>query len=223
MIINHKILSIPPYISTSWSNVTSIHVEGRGTDLILVVYLIHGGRIEIPGLERPILEAIFTFHAKNMEGVKTSPGISNISLGFSGLPGMENFEGLLQHNPEQAHADPLPEEVLAKIRLFSKSLGIDSSLQLPKPEPHCNCPFCQVSKAMKEDESILLSEKEEEEISDADLSFRTWDIKQIGENLYTATNPLDTNEYYQVYLGNPVGCTCGTPHCEHIRTVLMSN
>ena len=65
-------------------------------------------------------------------------------------------------------------------------------------------------------------EREEEIVSDEDLKFKTWDIVQTGEKLYDVTNPLDTKEQYHVYLGEPVGCTCGEQYCEHIRAVLSS-
>ena len=61
-----------------------------------------------------------------------------------------------------------------------------------------------------------------EEISEEDLRFREWDIEQKGENLYLVRNPLNQKEEYNVFLGNPVGCTCGKDNCEHIRTVLNS-
>ena len=61
-----------------------------------------------------------------------------------------------------------------------------------------------------------------EEVTDEDLKFRTWDIKQPGKKLYLVTNPLDNNENYNVFLGKPVGCTCGQKYCEHIKAVLNS-
>ena len=62
----------------------------------------------------------------------------------------------------------------------------------------------------------------EEIVSDAELHFREWDIKQLEKQLYNVTNPLDTTEHYQVFLGTPLGCTCGKTNCEHIRAVLNS-
>jgi len=62
----------------------------------------------------------------------------------------------------------------------------------------------------------------EEEVSAEDLKFRDWDIVQSGDDVYIVTNPLNAEEQYNVYLGNPVGCTCGQPNCEHIRSVLNS-
>ena len=62
----------------------------------------------------------------------------------------------------------------------------------------------------------------EEEITEDDLKFRNWDIRQTADKLYAVTNPLDENEHYSVFLGTPLGCTCGEKNCEHIRAVLNS-
>ncbi len=88
----------------------------------------------------------------------------------------------------------------------------------PKPEPHCNCPHCQIARAMHGIEKQEL----EEPVSDEDLKFRDWEIKQTGEKLYSVTNPIDPSEQYTVFLGEPVGCTCGHSHCEHIKSVLLN-
>jgi hypothetical protein len=63
-------------------------------------------------------------------------------------------------------------------------------------------------------------EEQEEMVSDEELKFRSWDVVQTGEKLYLVCNPIDSKEHYNVYLGEPIGCTCGQTHCEHIRAVL---
>jgi hypothetical protein len=77
---------------------------------------------------------------------------------------------------------------------------------------------CQIAKALHGE----LPEEQEEEVTDEDLKFRLWDIDQTGDKLYVVTNPLDSKEYYNVFLGDPIGCTCGEKNCEHIRAVLNS-
>src|ERR1700733_14040404 len=105
MRINHKILSIPPYISTSWANVDSLHVEtGMGSPL-LIVMLSNGQQIEIPHLEIPVIEAIFHAHAKSIEQKETpnSPDLASSAsfpFRFAAL-GLEEMGTLLQHNPQQ--------------------------------------------------------------------------------------------------------------------------
>jgi hypothetical protein len=249
MKINSKILSIPPYISTSWKNIASLHVENQQAMLILVVTLLSGVRIEIPHLEQSIVDAIFTAHARYIEqdekhppqNAKTAPRLPfNLSMLSNqdqilslGLPaknggGMEAFGSLLQHNPDQADSPDLPADILEKIAHLSKTLGIEDPNTAPKPEPHCNCMHCQIARALQKGLNGETSGQKEEEIvkeeeeivTDEDLKFKNWDVKQTDDKLYIVTNPLDIKEQYSVYLGDPVGCNCGESHCEHIRAVL---
>ena len=115
----------------------------------------------------------------------------------------------------------LPLEFLLKVKEILHAFGLDRAEEMPPVEPSCNCPYCQIRRTPlnsggSAEEAIVA----EEEISDKDLSFRTWDIKQTAEKLYLVTNPLDEREQYSVFLGDPLGCTCGQKNCEHIRAVL---
>lgn len=242
MKINPKILSIPPYISTSWKNIASLHVESQSDMLVLVVTLLSGVRIEVPHLESSTIEAIFAAHTQYIEqeekpAAKLPPRAplgyplgqeEAMSVGLqlkNSLSNMEQMGTMLQHNPEQADSPDLPSDILHKIAHLSKTLGIEDPNSMPKPEPHCNCMFCQVAKAMQSglhDESEEQQEDLEEIVSDEELKFKTWDIKQTGEQLYTVTNPLESKECYSVYLGQPIGCTCGENHCDHIKAVLST-
>ena len=239
MKINPKILSIPPYISTSWKNIASLHVENHPACLVLIVTLLSGVRIEVPHLEQAMIEGIFTAHARYLEHEEKSfpkppsllplnfPSIQEQTLAL-GLPlknsitGMDHLGNLLQHNPEQADTPDLPSEVLQKIAQLSKTMGIEDPNAVPKPEPHCNCVHCQIARALQI--GCLHNEPAKEEIeeivSDEELKFRTWDILQTGDKFYKVSNPTDNEEQYNVFLGDPVGCTCGKDHCEHIRAVL---
>lgn len=236
IIINEKILSIPPYISTAWESVSSLHMSPEGQGNILIVTLNNGTVIHVPNLGQDILTKVFQTHSQyiSTQGSKENP--KNAADPFGNLLNMDNMinlgfpmrfggglEGLgaaMQHNPEQSNAPNLPKEVLDKITAVSKIMDTDQSLtQSLKAEPHCNCVHCQIARAI----SGELPEEEvdeEEEVSDEDLKFKTWDISQSGDNLYTVTNPLDEEEQYSVYLGEPLGCTCGQKNCEHIKAVL---
>lgn len=242
MKITTQILSIPPYISTSWKNIASLHVEHQPYSCTLVATLLSGARIEIPGLEPSMLEGIFATHALYLEqearttqaGIAPRPQINlppgngqPISFDLplkNGLAEMGSFGTLLEHNPEQANSPDLPPEVLEKITFLSKSMGVDDPSAAPKPEPHCNCPRCQIAKAMQAGIGDEESERQEPEeiVTDEELKFRTWDIEQINEKLYRVINPLDKDEHYNVFLGDPVGCTCGGKQCDHIQAVLYS-
>lgn len=239
MTINQKILSIPPYISTSWKNVISLHMEERDGDLFLIIGLVNGSTIAIPKMDRTLLESVFAAHAKYMEqeaqaGLKEQQhppfyAAPQNELPVLGLPlriGIEgNMGNLLQHNPEAADSPDLPRDVLEKIHTLSQVVGFENSDNFPKPEPHCNCMHCQIMRVIQngldEAEAPLL-EEEVEEVSPEDLQFRDWEIKHTGEELYTVTNPLNQEEHYGVSLGNPIGCTCGQHNCEHVRAVLNS-
>jgi len=233
MKINQKILSIPPYISTAWKNVVSLHIEHG----VLVIGLVNGSTIEIPSLDSATLESTFAAHQTFLEqenqlssgpipSAIIPPGMLEDSSSIMSLPlrfGIEsNMGNLLQHNPDAADSPDLPKEVLEKIASFSKVIGFDNSENFPKAEPHCNCMHCQIMKAMKEKAESSIETIEEEEISDEDLRFREWDINQKGNDLYVISNPLNAEENYNVFLGSPVGCTCGQANCEHIRAVLNS-
>ncbi len=246
MKINKKIFSLPPYISTTWNHIESLHME-RDT---LIVSLHSGESIEIPKIQPELLETIFDTHASFIESEENSSvpkkhntqettiqfpfinfGSEQVELPFKfGIPGIENFQAAMQHNPEQAHLDNLPDEVLSKIRSLSKVLIPKEALEsAPKGEPHCNCMYCQIAKALHqgfEEEQPYPKNQESdsfiEEINEQELRFQQWDIEQTDQKMYNVINRLDKNEKYSVFLGNPVGCTCGQQGCEHILAVLKS-
>jgi hypothetical protein len=219
MKITDKILSLPPYISTAWKNIFSIHVETRPYGHVLLLELITGTRVEVPNLDPKIMEKIFTMHAHIVEEGPQNPVATQtfaIPLPFP----IEGVTSVLQHNPEQADAPPLPPEIIEKIQSLKGVLPEDLS-QIQKAEPHCNCPYCQITRAVTGTLEEVPAQIEEE-VSAEDLTFRNWDIKQEGDRLYSVTNPLDTKEHYNVFLGEPLGCTCGNKNCEHIQAVLRT-
>lgn len=221
--IDEKNLILPPYLSTSWKNVSSLGMEGQD----LIVELAGGRKVKVPQLDKTTIEQIFCAHAKYLENDsldgQQKPG-EDLSFGFPlkiGIGGVDNLQSAMQHNPEAANMPDLPSEVLNKIISVAKVLGIDHPSNLPKPEPHCNCMHCQISRALML-ASGMSDENLDEEVSDEELTFRTWDIEQKSDKLYVVINPLDKKELYNVYLGDPIGCTCGEKNCEHIKAVLNS-
>jgi len=224
--VNTKILSIPPYISTSWKNVALLNVEMKEGAPVLVITLTNGKIVMIPHLEKPFLSTVFAMHAQSMElDGKVSPAREaeeklSIPLSLSGL-GIEHLEAFLQHRPEAADAPDLPQEILGKLSALSKMLGIEDPSLFPKPEPHCNCFHCQIARALHNKEPQE-AEKAEESVTEGDLTFRLWNIQQTADKLYTVTHPEDEKEQYRVFLGSPLGCTCGKNNCEHLQAVLRS-
>ena len=228
MQISKNVLNLPPYLSTPWKNVSSIYLDGSA----LKVVLNSGTTVEVPGLDQESLKTIFQAHAAHLEEESAPPSPFKLPsppkdqvIGFKMPIGMEgalaNFGDMMQHNSEQMHAAPLPKEILSKIAEMAKTVGMDASM-FPKPEPHCNCPHCQMARAIHQTKNEEQIEEPEEEITEEDLRFRDWDIEKTGDKLYRVTNPLENEEHFDVFLGTPVGCTCGEKDCEHIRAVLRS-
>ena len=249
--INQKMINIPPYISTSWDNVS--HLQMDEVTGHLVVITVKGDKIIIPHLPPELMERIFTAHAEYVEtasSTKEGPhlpeglGIFNLGMGPGSLGlGPEGLQSLqmLQHDPSQSDAPDLPPAMIDKILSVTKGLGMEKLLaQMGESEPHCNCPFCQINRAILDGE-VETAEESTPDIDnslpeanlseDPELSFRKWDIVQVSTNLYDVTDPFDKSLHYRVSLGNPqstdrtkeIGCTCGQPNCEHLKAVLHSH
>ena len=215
MKITPEILSIPPFISTKWRNVSSIRMDT--TKGLLIIALADSSQVEIPNLEQKYIDEIFRTHARVSEkDVNPSKGLFDNAFSFS-LPiksegGMiDPLSSQLQHNPEQSELPPLPTNVLEKITGIVKSLGLEDLSILGTPEPNCNCIYCQLTRSLEQTEDV---------VDDLDLTFREWDVLEKENNLFRVTNPIDISEHYDVFLGDPLGCTCGKKNCEHIRAVL---
>ncbi len=215
MKINKNILNIPPYISTSWNNISSLHME----DDYLIVTLKNNLKIEIPDLQKPILEAIFNAHSQHLETPNTKTSLDFGLPMFGNSSTMESFTSAMQHNPSQKDIPDIPADILKKITSVAKIFSDETNMDLPKPEANCNCMHCQIARALQISSGIN-PENLDEDVSAEDLKFRLWDIKEEDKKLYTVTNPLDNNEQYRVFLGEPIGCTCGKKNCEHIKAVL---
>lgn len=239
--ITNNILCISPYISASWSQISSLHMR----EDLLIITLTSGDKIEIPHLIPSDIEAIFQHHAAYIENASKPNQISSrppliipeelsqhltieeeapfhFAFGTSG----EGLQGMMmQHDPSQKNAPNLPSEILQKISLIVKVMGPTDPSILPKDEKDCNCFHCQIARALRQDDNETLNinhTNEDQEVSENDLHFENWIISQIGNNLYSVINKLDENEKYNVFLGDPIGCTCGKPGCEHILAVLKT-
>lgn len=234
MLINTKVLNIPPFISVQWNQIEYLTTE----DNFLVVSLKSGKTVKIPDLQPEVVTHVFSTHATALE-TESSPatllpkshvfGSSDVKIGFSTME--PNGLGVpLQHMEELREAPNLPPEVIEKVRHVSKLLPSEDVKQAQKPIDNCNCPFCQISAAIQADHDITQEDRPfldescgiEVEIEDEELKFDEWMIEQKGEMLYEVKNKIDTNETYNVFLGTPVGCTCGKCGCEHILAVLKS-
>jgi len=232
--ITEKILSIPPYLSTSWSRVLAVYQKEEG----LVIILMNGDSVQLAGLSPEVIQLIFLYHEAYLEkegtagektlapdGMKefmksTEEPLVQMAFGTS----IEGLGPVMQHNPDQKDAPNLPLEILEKVRAISKIITPkEESMMIPQAVDGCNCFYCQLARVIHPTEQTLLIIKEEkEEILDEELHFEQWSIIQTGEQLFSVSNKLDEHESYRVYLGQPVGCTCGKTGCEHILAVLKS-
>ncbi|MEI8125081.1 MAG: hypothetical protein WCG42_04960 [Parachlamydiaceae bacterium] len=247
MKITQHIFSIPPHLSTTWDQISAIYVK-EGT---FTVSLKNGTVISIPDLPQADVETIFAFHVaqaemqqkrnqhllehgntppfllhQTPETQQQSQGSTTLRFNFDNIEALGNS---MQHTPAMANTPNLPDAILNKISEIVKIIAPGEMQNIPQPEPHCNCPHCQIARAIlgktKEihpAEQNKTSIPHEEDVLDEDLSFQEWEIEQTGDKLYTVTNKLDKNEKYNVFLGEPVGCTCGHAGCEHVLAVLKS-
>jgi hypothetical protein len=241
MKITKKFLSLPPYVSVPWHNVGAIRLEPNSpTTPVLVVLLTDGSQVEIPNLSEAVIEAIFASHQsfldseeaeEELETRQSSTPFSSVGLAdpFMGVPfrisagGIEGISAAMAHSPEQAEAPDLPAEMLERVSGIARVLGIDNAVELPAAEAGCNCYHCQIARAITGTPAPNHAEfEEEEQVSDEELRFRSWDISESGEDLYLVVNPTEPLEKYSVCLRKPIGCTCGQSNCEHIRAVLNS-
>lgn len=249
MKITSKFLHLPPHISTSWMQVRAIFLKQNDLVVSLIdgtMIVIHGLQ---PDLIETIFNAHATF-LENHFTRPNPPPLQLFQIASQGNPAnphqehgekqhsmrinfdnLESMTSAMQHNPAQANMPNLPKEVVNKIAEIARVVAPDEINNMPKPEPHCNCTHCQIARAIHEvgqpaETSPTIAEHPqtatEEVISEADLVFQQWEITKTGDQLYSVANRLDQLEKYTVFLGEPVGCTCGKSGCEHILAVLKS-
>ncbi len=239
-----KLLSIPPYLSTNWGEVSALQIaqDEHGFPVLLVT-LKHGEEVAIPNLPSPMLAAAFELHARSLEKQAEVPlpvnnpfemffNMLNTPLDlppplFQALARNESVSSdlhgavdvQLKHAPELSQTPDLPEALTTKMREMAEMSG-EALKKRFIPIEGCNCPHCQVGRLFGATDTPAT--QEDEPVSDADLTFREWDIQSVGERLYRVSHPLDKEESYHVFLGTPVGCTCGEQGCVHLHAVLRS-
>lgn len=235
MKINEKLLNIPPYISTTWNHVATLQMQGS----TLLITLTTGEPISIADLAPEAIEKIFSYHATYLDGghvashtIPLPPKGASLNHLFEQMNDSSPlrisfgaFDGIgtsLQHNPNQSDAPEIPGEIIEKIAQITKTLIPESDRVFQKPELGCHCFYCQIAHALQRSEEESQSLTVEEVINADELQFQQWEIMQTGENLYSVSSRLDPKEKYNVFLGEPLGCTCGNPGCEHLLAVLKS-
>lgn len=241
MKITDKLLSIPPYLSTSWFNISALFMENHPELSIptLAVSLRDGQKVNLPELAPELLEIIFENHARHLNRERSKTGISllqlpakvslsswmpdwisSLPLKFLGEP--EDLSLFMKHNPEINGVIPIPDEILSRVVAISRAILRPSDREsLPVPEGDCRCPHCQIARAIQfgfeQNEDLI-----DEPISDEDLQLGLWIIKPMPRKTFEVTNSLDSDQTFTVSLGKKVKCNCGQSHCEHIKVVLRS-
>lgn len=208
MIINKQILSIPPFISTSWRDVELLLSDGHST---LNIYLKNGTLVKISNLQKDDLDLIFKVH----QDILLTPEQPHIPSLIDPL--LFSFSGpLLEHDPDLKDASPLPDEVKIKLKSLLEGFPKLDKIKLPEVHSDCNCPFCQVMSLIQDDEN------DDDIVTDDDLHFSTWKQDHLTEHLIKLIHPFNEEEIYLVSLDTPVTCSCGQTGCEHIEHVLRN-
>lgn len=231
MLVNREVLSVPPYISTSWVQINALYME----ESVLVVCLKDNIVIKVPDLSSSDIRNIFEMHAayfmekkeaRRKKEIDHTGGFEmpvRFGMGLSMGNGiMENMiSSGMQHNPEQAHMPDIPKEIINKIATITKIISPEDVSMIPKGEPHCNCAFCQVSRAIHEDENKTPEILVEQVLPPPPQE--PWIIEPSEGGCYqvsSTSNPVDT---FKVFIKDgQVGCNCGQHGCEHIIAVLRS-
>ena len=141
MKITSHILSIPPYLSTQWKNIESLHMRPVGNLFTLVVLLNSQTQVEIPGLNKETIEEIFEAHARSTEALPTnknpSQGPFSFGVSFDGAKdgGLADFDfrNSLEHNPSQKDLPDIPDEIIKKIKLITKALNLEDFSTFSNP------------------------------------------------------------------------------------------
>lgn len=206
MIINKQILSIPPFISTSWKDVELLLSDGHST---LNIYLKNGTLVKISNLLKEDLDLIFKVH----QDILLSPSPLQIPSLIDPL--LFSFSGsLFEHDPDLKDASPLPLEIKTKLKSLLDEMPQLDPVKFPQVHPHCHCPFCQIM-------SLIQNKQTDDDlVSDDDLHFSTWKQEVLSEHLIKLIHPFNADENYLVSLDTPITCSCGQVGCEHIEHVL---
>jgi hypothetical protein len=249
MKINHRVLHIPPYISCRWNEIASIGVETHNDEILLHIQLLSGSKVTVPNLTQDQIDLIFKMHVQHLESAaeeeeefkkmkelpffsnlfQAPPMDANVATSF-GTPIAFHLDAndpaaLFQgHNPAFYNSPPLPKEILNKIVIIAKAIGGDMVKDV-EPVDLCNCFFCQIARALHQERAEESKPHVPKNLPKDLLRGGIdpeWMVEEIGTNLYKVTSRDEPSVIYQVYLGNPIGCSCGSNRCSHIIAVLKT-
>ncbi|MGR3951570.1 MAG: SWIM zinc finger family protein [Chlamydia sp.] len=250
MKVTKTILFIPPYISTRWSSVSTLSQINTDTiqviltdkNAISIPYLSQEQIEQIFSCHLESLEEPTSAH--HPEYMKQQDFVDLIALVQSGIKeimalilklgstAISSVGKALEHDSKNSKMALLSPEMREKVLMLLNVIPKEDILGMPLPEPDCNCMYCQISRILRtelefkaensDEEKIAQEDALEEEVHEHDLEFSEWSVSPISEKLFLVRNKLEPYEEYRVFLGNPIGCTCGKPNCEHIVAALRS-
>lgn len=208
MIINKQVLSIPPFISTSWKDIELLLSDGHST---LNIYLKNGTLVKISNLLKEDLDLIFKVHQDillTQQDTRISSMMDPLLFSFTGP--------MLEHDPDLQDSSPLPDEVKNKLKSLIDGMPKIEKSKLPEIHQNCNCPYCQIMNL------VHGTDDEEDIVSEDELHFSTWKQDALTNHLIKLTHPFNDEESYLVSLDSPVTCSCGQIGCEHVEHVLRN-
>lgn len=237
MKITPKIFSVPPYISTRWEFILSLRVKEHD----LLVTLKDGIVCTVPNLPQETIDQIFEFHVNSEEAVdqereNLQPLLESMRSGFKELMQMLSKLGAnaigsigkaLEHDPNNAKLPDLPSDMVKKVQMLLNIIPKNDILAMPVGIEGCHCMYCQINRILRraisnEENGTPDVMADSEPVEEKELQFSEWVVESTGEKLYKVSNKFNHSEEYRVFLGDPIGCTCGKPHCEHVLAVLRS-
>lgn len=240
MKITSFLLSLPPYFSARWEFIQSIRMQEN----VLIVTLKDGSSSTIPHLSNDEISQIFHSFALYAEAPPTittqenplkrdiSQLVEGVKKGFSDFVHILSKSGgnalgfakALEHDPSNANMPPLPPEAIQKIEMLLQIVPEEDIMAMQAPIDHCMCMYCQVQRLLRQAlfKKKEIGENEGEPVDENELKFNEWIVSPVSDKLYSVRNKLDPEEEYRVFLGEPLGCTCGKANCEHIIAVLRS-
>lgn len=178
MKITSKILSLPPYLSTSWYDVDSLF---QSEDGVLVVALTNGTQVRLEHLTPEVINAIFSAHACFLEEEAESEEEEESSqrdeveftvqspLAFGGQfdESGDAMKIFMEHDPSRSLGPLLPDALLQRISSLAKMFLPSDMVPLDASHANCRCPFCQIVRALTGVPQPIIEEGEENKTLDA--------------------------------------------------------
>lgn len=177
MKINKKVFSIPPYISTTWMNIAALHMK----DSVLMITLIDGETISIPGLKQDIITEIFRTHAEVI-GLE-SEDYENLKYAYETL-----YRGCRSIDVSKSEIDT-----------FLKDCGITVADLNPKPNEYF------IMRSKEGSSAVGKYDKEKKQIGPLLQTPELWGIKPRNVEQKCAVDALLQDDVKLVTLMGPAG------------------